>query len=69
LVQNGTFQRPPIAMRLQDGLSVLDGNHRISALHVCRAGAATVLKKGGIVPPTKQQIWIGTHAENEVPIN
>jgi small nuclear ribonucleoprotein (snRNP)-like protein len=30
ILKNAVFEDPPIAMRLPDGLSILDGNHRIS---------------------------------------
>jgi len=30
-MKKGAFEKPLVAMRLPDGLSVIDGNHRISA--------------------------------------
>jgi hypothetical protein len=69
LAKNGKFEKPLVVMKLKDGLSVIDGNHRITALVACQANADNILKQGGKVPSTKQQIWVGTHAKDEVPLD
>ena len=39
IAQNGTVPEPLVGMELEDGLSVLDGNHRMAALCYCQATA------------------------------
>ena len=69
LAKHGTFPRPPIVMRVQDGLWVIDGNHRVSAFCYCRIASDQILQKGGTAPLKRQQLWIGTHATGEVPLD
>ncbi len=69
LSKEGIFPKPLVVMRLEDGLSVLDGNHRIAGFFACQAGADEITKRGGIIPPKKQKIWVGTHAAGEVPLD
>jgi hypothetical protein len=65
--QYGTFPKPPMAVRLDDGLSVLDGNHRMTALCFRQLAPERILKLGGVPPLKKHQVWIGKHARGEVP--
>lgn len=67
LVQTGVFYAPPVVMKLEDGLSVIDGNHRITALITAQANAELFAKNGRQVPSTTQKVWMGTHANGEVP--
>ena len=69
LLKTGEFQKPLVVMELEDGLSVIDGNHRVTALIACQAQNDAILQKGGKVPATKQKIWMGTHAKGEVPLD
>lgn len=68
IAKQGRLPKPLIAMQLPDGLSVLDGNHRVSALFACQAGREHIMKLGGVVPPNEHQIWIGIHDAGEVPL-
>ena len=67
LLRHGTFSKPLIGMRIRDGLSILDGNHRISAHVVSQQMDEAQLKaKNGHKPQAKQKLWIGTHSAGEV---
>jgi Ribosomal protein L7/L12 dimerisation domain len=70
ILKNGGFKEPPIAMRLADGLSILDGNHRISAFCGVQEESAEILEKRGLRKPAQEQeLWIGTHSRGEVPLD
>jgi len=69
VAKHGSFPKPLVAMQLEDGLSVLDGNHRVAALCACQAIPDTVSKKGGTPPLKSQKVWMGTHAAGEVPFD
>jgi hypothetical protein len=67
--KNGTFEMPLIAIRLPDGLSVLDGNHRISAFCGLQEIPAQSFERNGLKKPAPEQdVWIGTHSRGEVPL-
>jgi hypothetical protein len=67
IAKNGVLPRPLVAMQLKDGISVIDGNHRVAALCACQAGVDEIAKKGGVAPQKIQQVWIGTHSDGEAP--
>ena len=69
IAKNGAVPKPLVGMQLKDGLSVIDGNHRVAALCTCQAGADEMVKKGGVVPSKTQQVWVGTHSAGEVPLD
>ncbi len=70
IMSNGGFREPPIAMRLPDGLSILDGNHRISAFcGALEVPVETLEKRGLRKPAADQELWIGTHCGGEVPLD
>jgi hypothetical protein len=70
MMKNGVFEKPLIAMRLPDGLSVLDGNHRISAFCGLQEMPAELLEQRGLKKPAPEQdLWIGTHSRGEVPLD
>jgi hypothetical protein len=48
ILKNGGFEQRPIAMRLADGLSILDGNHRITAFCGLQEVPAESLEKRGL---------------------
>jgi hypothetical protein len=69
-MKNGTFEMPLIAIRLPDRLSVLDGNHRISAFCGLQEMPAGSLEQRGMKKPAPEQdVWIGTHSRGEVPLD
>jgi hypothetical protein len=45
LLRYGVFPKSPIAMRIDSGLSILDGNHRIAAHFISQKMPADELKK------------------------
>jgi hypothetical protein len=70
ILKNGVFEEPPIAMRVADGLSILDGNHRITAFRGLQEAPAEILEKRGLRKPAQEQeLWIGTHSRGEVPLD
>ena len=70
LMKNGTFEKPLIAMRLPDGLSIIDGNHRVSAFCGLQVVPAESLEQPGLNKPAPEQdLWIGTHSRGEVPLD
>jgi hypothetical protein len=70
ILKNSGFEEPPIAMRLADGLSILDGNHRMTAFCGLREAPAEILEKRGLRKPAQEQeLWIGTHSRGEVPLD
>ena len=69
LEKHGSLPRPLVVMRLEDGLRVIDGNHRVTALCFCQATPAEILKRGGTPPLKNHQLWMGTHAAGEVPLD
>jgi hypothetical protein len=70
ILKNGVFEEPPIAMQLADGLSILDGNHRITAFCGLQEAPAEILEKRGLRKPAlEQESWVGTHSRGEVPLD
>jgi hypothetical protein len=70
ILKNGGFEEPPIATRLADGLSVLDGNHRMTAFCGLQQVPAEILEKRGLRKPAQEHaLWIGTHSRGEVPLD
>ncbi len=65
----GTFPVAPVAMRRPEGLSPIDGTHRLavfSALQIMpnERFASLRLEK----PALEQDVWIGTHKNGELPL-
>jgi hypothetical protein len=70
LMKNGKFEVPLIAIELPGGLSILDGNHRISAFCGLQEIPTQSLEQRGLKKPTPEQdVWIGTHSRGEVPLD
>jgi hypothetical protein len=71
VLNNATFEQPPITMNLPgDGLSVIDGNHRISAFCALQKMPPESFTKRGLKKPEPvQKVWAGTHARGEVPLD
>lgn len=67
LAKTGEFRDPPVVMKLEDGLRVIDGNHRETALVWCQANTDVLAKNGAKLPSPKQSCWMGRHALGEVP--
>jgi hypothetical protein len=70
ILNNALFEEPPIAMRLADGLSFLDGNHRITAFCGLQMLPAGSFERRGLKKPSPEQdAWIGTHSRGETPLD
>ena len=71
ILNHATFEQPLVAMALPgDGLSVIDGNHRISAFCSLQTMPPERFEKHKLQKPEPtQQVWVGTHARGEVPLD
>ncbi len=68
VLNDGSFPVTPVAMRHPEGLSPIDGTHRMAVLSALRllpdaAYAAKKLAK----PSNEQNVWIGRHEDGELP--
>jgi hypothetical protein len=64
----GTFPMAPVIMRRPEGLSPIDGTHRLavfSALQLMPQERFTAL--GLTKPALEQDVWMGTHKDGELP--
>jgi hypothetical protein len=69
IMENGSFPNPMVAMRAPDGLSFLDGHHRLAAFTDLQKIPSEVFEKRKLQKPSRnQQVWIGTHPEGELPL-
>jgi hypothetical protein len=69
ILDNGIFPGAIVAMNVPSGLTVLDGNHRVSAfcgVQLMPDAAFERLQKKR--PSLQQEVWVGTHADGEVPL-
>jgi hypothetical protein len=65
---HGVFPRAPVTMKKLDGLSLIDGTHRMAAFAMIQRLTDAQLAKMGLVRPTQnQEAWLGTHSAGEVP--
>jgi len=70
ILNTGGFPSPLIAMRMADGLSVIDGNHRVSAFCGVQLMRDERFQDLGKQRPAREhEIWIGTHSRGEVPLD
>jgi hypothetical protein len=71
ILNNATFEEPLVAMALPgDGLSVIDGNHRISAFCGLQTMPPESFEKLKLrKPEPAQKVWLGTHARDEIPLD
>lgn len=67
IAENATVPQPLVGFDLADGLSVLDGNHRMAGLCYCQAKKEELLAGGWKAPQASHKIWIGTHVLGETP--
>jgi hypothetical protein len=68
IMKNGSFPKPIVAMDVEGGLSVIDGNHRMSALCLCQLKPNMALSMGGVQLRKSHQVWIGSHPLMETPL-
>jgi hypothetical protein len=71
ILNNSKFEQPLIVMELPgDGLSVTDGNHRISAFCALQKMPPEQFEKRGLKKPAQEQeVWLGSHPRGEVPLD
>jgi hypothetical protein len=65
--EHGTLPEPPLVIRLTDGLSVLDGNHRVAALSFRRLASERIVNISGVAPEKTHKVWVASHPRGEVP--
>jgi hypothetical protein len=64
-----TFPRALITMQKPDGLSLIDGTHRMAAFHMIQElPTAEFDKINKRKAPLKQHLWVGAHSDGEVPV-
>jgi hypothetical protein len=69
ILDHGVFPGAIVAMKSPGGLIILDGSHRMGAF--CGAQLmpdAFFEKLNKKRPALEQEVWIGTHADGEVPL-
>lgn len=65
---HGIFPRPLVMMKKADGLSLIDGSHRMAAFEMIqRLTDAQLVAMGSDRPERRQEVWLGTHSNGEVP--
>jgi hypothetical protein len=70
ILNSATFEGSPVAMRLANGLSILDGNHRITAFCWLQMMTVEQFEKLSFRKPAlEQDVWIGTHTRGETPLD
>lgn len=64
--EHGTLPAAPIAMKISDGLTFVDGSHRMVAWHIYTELAETnKLSDGAAVRASSQPVWVGEHLSGE----
>jgi hypothetical protein len=70
ILNNAALPKPLITMRLADGLSIIDGNHRIAAFCGLQKMPVEKFERRGLQKPApEQEVWIGTHTRGETPLD
>jgi hypothetical protein len=60
----------PVIMRRPEGLSPIDGTHRLAVFSVLQMMPNEKFAALGLVKPTlEQDVWIGAHKDGELPKN
>jgi hypothetical protein len=70
ILNDAAFEEPPIAMKIAGRLSVLDGNHRITAFCGLQQMPVEQFEKLDLQKPKQEQdVWIGRHSRGETPLD
>jgi hypothetical protein len=65
---NGEFPHPLITIRKSDGVSLIDGTHRMAAFELVQALTDAQFVAGNLKRPSREQaVWAATHSKGEVP--
>jgi hypothetical protein len=62
---NGSMPVPPVLIEEPTGLTIMDGNHRITALFVCRQLSIydpEKVRANGVFPQSDHAVWVGYDA-------
>jgi hypothetical protein len=69
IMDHGEFPRALVTMKVKDGLSVLDGSHRLAAFDMLqRTPDKKFAELGKTKAAIEQEVWVGTHSAGEVPL-
>jgi hypothetical protein len=69
LLEHGVFLNALVAMKRSDGLLVLDGYHRVAALHALQLLPDEFFSVPGRQRPLlTQDVWVGVHRNRELPL-
>lgn len=69
IASRGVFPNPMVAMRVSDGLRFIDGHHRLAAFMNLQNAPQDFFDQNGLHRPSVQQaVWIGMHANGELPL-
>jgi hypothetical protein len=65
---NAVFPRAPLSMQRADGLSLIDGTHRMAAFVLFQMLSDAQLAEMKVARPSlEQDVWQGSHVNGELP--
>jgi hypothetical protein len=68
VLNDGSFPVPPVVMRRPEGLSPIDGTHRMAVLSGLRLIPEAVFASKKLAKPAAEQtVWMGRHKDGELP--
>ena len=68
VLNDGSFPVAPVVMRRPEGLSPIDGTHRMAVLSALRSiPEANFAAKKLAKPANEQNVWMGKHKDGELP--
>jgi hypothetical protein len=69
ILNDATFPRPVIVMKIPSGLSILDGSHRIAAFCALQCFPQEKFEQLKVrKAAAEQEVWMGTHSSGETPL-
>jgi hypothetical protein len=67
ILNDGSFPVAPVAMRRPEGVSPIDGTHRMAVLSALRLiPEANFAAKKLAKPANEQQVWMGKHEDGDL---
>jgi hypothetical protein len=65
---NGVFPHGLLTLKKSDGVSLIDGNHRMAAFEMAQSLTDAQFAQANLQRPSREQeVWVGTHSDGEVP--
>jgi hypothetical protein len=62
------FPHGLVTMKKPDGVSLIDGNHRMAAFEMVQSLTDAQFAQANLQRPSRdQEVWVGTHSGGEVP--